>query len=391
MNILFSITYYHPYISGLTECVRRLAEALAGRGHRVSLLSMQHDLHSAERERLSGVSVVRAKPLIRVSKGFLSLDWFVKSVQMAQASDVVFINLPQPEGWIPALAAKIAGKKVVAIYHCEVVLPDGFRNSIIQSLLEIANMVTLLLADRVVTYTKDFAKNSKVLTARFPELTFPQFRESSLKKLFFIYPPISEPAASDRVTALLKKKIGSADRVIGFLGRLAAEKGVEYLLETVPMLNAKCQMLNKKFKIAVAGPMAPVGEEAYRRKILWLAKKYRRKVVFLGEIPDGCMGSFYRLLDVLVLPSINSTEAFGMVQVEAMLSGVPVVATNLPGVRVPVQQTGMGIVVPPKKSHALAFAISKIVQHKERYIKPKDVIGKEFSFTQSIDAYEQLL
>lgn len=384
MNILFSITYYHPYISGLTECVRRLAEALAGRGHRVSLLCMQHDLHSAERERLSGVSVVRAKPLMRVSKGFLSLDWIVKSVQMVREADVVFINLPQAEGWIPALAAKIAGKKVVAIYHCEVVLPDGFRNSIIQSLLEIANMVTLLLADRVVTYTKDFAKHSKVLTARFPELKFPQFRESSLEKLFFIYPPISEPVASNRVTALLKKKIGSADHVIGFLGRLAAEKGVEYLLETLPMLN-------EKFKIAVAGPMAPVGEEAYRRNILWLAKKYRRKVVFLDEIPDGCMGSFYRLLDVLVLPSVNSTEAFGMVQVEAMLSGVAVVATDLPGVRVPVKQTGMGMVVPPKNSKALASAIREIAQHKDRYVKPNDVIEKEFSFRKSIDAYERLV
>ena len=54
------------------------------------------------------------------------------------------------------------------------------------------------------------------------------------------------------------------------------------------------------------------------------------------------MGSFYTCIDVLVVPSINSTEAFGLVQVEAMMMGVPVVASDLPGVRVPVQKQGWG-------------------------------------------------
>ena len=80
-----------------------------------------------------------------------------------------------------------------------------------------------------------------------------------------------------------------------------------------------------------------------------------------------------------------------MVQVEAMLCGVPVVATNLPGVRVPVQKTGMGLIVPVKDSEALASAIGEIVKQREQYVKPKDEIEKEFSVKKSIDAYEQLL
>lgn len=385
MKILFSITYYDPYISGLTECVKRLAEALVGRGHSVSVLCMRHDAQSAEEERMSGVTVVRAKPLFRLSKGFVSLDWIVKSVRFVRESEMVVVNLPQAEGWLPALLAKIAGKRVVAIYHCEVLLPDGFFNTIVQSFLEIANMATLLLSDDVVTYTKDFARHSRALMARFPELKFPQFRESAFKKLFFIYPPIPAPGGNSRVQQKLAKKIGTNNiYVIGVAARLAAEKGIEYLFEAIPMLHKKC-------KIVVAGPVAPVGEEAYRRKILWLAKKYRRQVVFLGEIPKGCMGSFYRLLDVLVLPSVNSTEAFGMVQVEAMLCGVAVVATNLPGVRVPVKETGMGIIVPPKNPEALARAINEILKQKARYVKGQDVIEKEFSVKKSIDAYEQLL
>ncbi|MCI0528881.1 MAG: glycosyltransferase [Nitrospira sp.] len=79
------------------------------------------------------------------------------------------------------------------------------------------------------------------------------------------------------------------------------------------------------------------------------------------------MGTFYSLIDVLVLPSVNSTEAFGMVQAEAMKMGVPVVATELPGVSVPIKVTGMGEIVPIKDVHALSRAIGKVLASGKRY------------------------
>ena len=78
-----------------------------------------------------------------------------------------------------------------------------------------------------------------------------------------------------------------------------------------------------------------------------------------------------------------------MVQVEAMLCGVPVVASNLPGVRVPIQRTGMGKIVPPKDSEKLADAIVEVLTHRNSYRKPKVSIEKEFSFNETIGRYEE--
>ncbi len=80
-----------------------------------------------------------------------------------------------------------------------------------------------------------------------------------------------------------------------------------------------------------------------------------------------------------------------MVQVEAMQAGVPVVVSDLPGVRVPVMKTGMGIVVPPKDSTALAAAITTICKDPEPYTKHLHMAGKQFSAKRSSEAFRRLL
>ncbi len=386
MKILFSLTYYTPYVSGLTMYVKRLAEALIRQNYQVSVLTMRFDKKLQLHEIVQGVQVIRAEPFYKISKGFISIDWLIKSWHEVRFSDMVIVNLPQFEGIVQALYGKMFGKKVISIYHCEVVLPNGILNKIVENFLNLSNYLTLLLSDQVITYTEDFAKNSKVL---------PFFKS----KISYIYPPIIEPKIDNRVQKILSDKIGSKPKfIIGLAARLAAEKGMEYLLESIPILKSKVksqksklQFKIQKFKIVIAGPLEPVGERDYKEKILKLVEKYKDYVVFLGELKEEEMGSFYSLLDVLVLPSINSTEAFGMVQVEAMLLGVPCVSSDLPGVRIPIQQTGMGIIVPIKNSQKLAEAIVEVLLNKNKYIKNKEFIRKEFSFEKTIVFYQKLL
>lgn len=397
MHLLFSLTYYTPYVSGLTLYVKRLGEALVRKGFSVTVLTMQFDKKCRSEEFVNGVEVVRSSYNLKISKGFLSYDWLIKSWQEVKRSDVVIVNLPQFEGIIPALFGKILRKKVISIYHCEVDLPDGIFNTTVEWLLNLNHFISLVLSDKIITYTKDFADFSKLL---------PFFRN----KLEYVYPPLMVPKINKRVRKILTDKMDLEGQfVIGVAARLAAEKGIEYLLESVPVINSKFKNQEVKtrsarwpgykdsrpngggIKIAIVGSLDPVGEQQYKDKILKLVDKYKDYVVFLGELKEEEMGSFYSLLDVLVLPSINSTESFGMVQVEAMMMGVPVVVTDLPGVRIPIVKTGMGIIVSVKNSQKLAEAVIKILLNRKKYIKNKEFITEEFSFEKTIEFYQKLL
>lgn len=376
MRIVFSTTYFIPYISGLSLYVERLAKGLVKRGHAITVLCMHHADGLAFAETIEGVSVRRAHTLIPLHKGFLSWEFVRLAWEQAKVNDVIVVHLPQVEGIWSAFFGKLFQKKVIAVYHSEVLLPDGFINSVVQSLLEIANMITMVFSETIVTYTEDFARHSKLL--RF-----------FVKKIRTTFPPIPVPKERSAYVRALKKKMGTADIVIGVAARLAAEKGLEYLFDAIPQLTEMYK--GKKIKIVIAGSPNPVGEKVYRQKIQHIEQQYRDTLVFLGEISPSDMGSFYALLDVLVLPSVNNTETFGMVQVEAMMMGVPVVASDLPGVRVPIQRTGMGIVVSPRDTVGLASAIGTILKHPADYKKDRAVIRDQFSEHACIDFYEKII
>ena len=108
MKILFSLTYYSPYISGLTLCVSRIAEGPA-KDHEVCVLCMRHDSSLSLEERIGEIRkirVIRANPILKISKGFLSVDWVIKSWIEVRKSDTVVVNLQQPEGIFPAFFYK---------------------------------------------------------------------------------------------------------------------------------------------------------------------------------------------------------------------------------------------------------------------------------------------
>lgn len=380
MKILFSISYYRPYVSGLTLAAVRWAEALARSGETVSVLTMRHEKDLRVHKRINSVSVTRASWIAKVSKGFISFDWLVKSWRLAGEHDVTVINLPQFEGIIPALAAKAQGKRVIAIYHCEIVLPQGWVNGIIQSLLEVSNFGSLWLADTVITYTKDYAHHSRLLGL---------LATHGKRSVTAIVPPIPQLRKNKTLTDSFRRRIGTPQIVIGVAARLAEEKGMEYLFRAIPLI--RDLLHTDSIKVVIAGSTDPVGEATYKQRIMKLVRAYKKQVVFLGEIAPHKMGSFYAITHVLVLPSVNSTEAFGMVQAEAMLAGVPVVASDLPGVRVPVWKTGMGMVVPPKDSMALARAIAAIWKTPEMYTKQTRIVRNYFSATRSLMAFRRVV
>jgi glycosyltransferase involved in cell wall biosynthesis len=170
--------------------------------------------------------------------------------------------------------------------------------------------------------------------------------------------------------------------------RLATEKGVEVLIEAMPRLLEAYPRL----KVLFAGQYEDVmGEEAYYRRLMPAIEALSPEHwAFLGVLTQAQMPAFYAACDVLVVPSLNSTESFGLVQVEAMLCGTPSIASNLPGVRQPPRMTGMGAVTPIGDAQALAEAIVDVLRHPEDYQRPRASIADAFSLERTVTGYEAL-
>jgi glycosyltransferase involved in cell wall biosynthesis len=376
MRILTTLTYYRPHYSGLTIYAERLARALVAHGHQVTVLTSRYDRRLPAREIRDGVQVIRPHVLTHVSKGVLMPSMFYWAWENIRQADVVHLHLPQLDAAYIALLGRLMNKPVVVTYHCDLLLPRGFVHSIANQVSHLANKLSLGLADQLVVNTMDYAEESAIL-------------RPYLAKICAIPTPVELvlPTKEDVEDLRQKVRLQPDQRVIGMVARLAAEKGVEYLVEAMPDILHEYPTA----RVLHVGQFENVlGEERYAARLKPMIKKLDDHWNFLGILDDHELSAFYQLCELTVLPSTNSTESFGIVQVESMVSGTPVVASKLPGVRQPVLMTGMGLLVSPADAQSLSDGIKKILEQPKRYQGDvKDVINR-FSSQHIAEEYEGL-
>jgi len=133
-----------------------------------------------------------------------------------------------------------------------------------------------------------------------------------------------------------------------------------------------------------------IGEEAYLAKVEALIRPFGDKWKSLGFLSDEDFMHFFAACDLLVYSSLNATESFGIVQIEAMSQGTPVVASDLPGVRQPVLQTGLGRIVPVRNAAALAEGIISVLDESgEARIIPEFYL-KQFEQKKVAERYQEI-
>ncbi len=375
MRILHLLTYYRPHISGLTIYVERLSRGLARAGHQVTVLTSQYDAALPREEDVDGAHVIRVPVMARVSKGVIMPAFGHTLRKLLTQHDLVHLHLPQFDGAGIALNARLFGKPSLLTIHGDIRLPGTPFNRIVQPVINTMNRIAGHNVDRVVSYTEDFAKHSA-------------FFAHYLHKLRVVPPPIEieQPTAQD-IAAFKQKWNVVAHPVIGMCARLATEKGVEHLVTALEHI----RQIRPAARVLFAGPYKNViGEQAYARALQPRLDALGAQWAFTGSLKGRELAAFFAVCDVTVLPSLNSTESFGLVQVESMLCGTPSICSDLPGVRVPVRTTGMGEVVPIGDAPALADAILRVVDNRARYVKPRDVIAQHFSTARTVAEYERL-
>jgi glycosyltransferase involved in cell wall biosynthesis len=378
LKILTVLTYYRPHTSGLTIYAERLARALTRRGHQVTVMTSQYDKSLPLRERIDGVDIVRVPVALRVSKGVLAPTFGLVATRLVSAHDVVQMHLPQFDAPGVALRARLFGKPAVLTYHCDLQLPPGLFNRLVNLVVQFQNNMAALLSNQIVTYTQDYADHSGYLS-RYG------------RKLRAILPPVELPKVDAATVKAFAQahRVSSKKPVIGMAARFAAEKGVEILLEALPAVLAKYP----RAQVLFAGQYQNVmGEQAYLDQLMPRIREYQAagQWEFLGNLSPDQMAAFYPNLDVLVVPSLNSTEAFGLVQIEAMMNGVPCVASALPGVRMPVQMHGMGRVVTVGDPADLARGILEVLEDPRQFRADPQALAQAYDPDAVAAGYERL-
>lgn len=328
---------FYPVRGGVEKVMYDLTLGLSSRGITCDMLCASLDKPSQIQLNPYG-RVICTKAWFKAAGTMISpgmIRWLTKH---GKEYDIIHVHHPDP---MAALALRLSGYKgrVILHWHSDIISQKEFY-----ILYQPLQRWLISRAEKVVGTTPVYVKESPHLEG---------FRNKCT------YVPIGiEPVIPDTQGALkIREKVGG--KLIVSIGRLVPYKGYGYLIEAMKYLPEDYHLI-----IGGTGPLRKNLEQKIQSLDLG------DRVTLLGYVEDEMMPALFTACDVFVLSSVMKTEAFGIVQIEAMSCGKPVVATEIPGSGVPwVNDNGVsGVNVLPADPKALAHGI-------ETAYKMKDTLG----------------
>ncbi|WP_245601907.1 glycosyltransferase family 4 protein [Hamadaea tsunoensis] len=338
-DVCFAVTYYAPYVSGLTEVVRVVAEGLAARGRRVAVVAARHDPDLPLHEVREGVEVFRTPVAAAVNRGLVSPSFVPTVRRIARRSRVLNLHLPLLEAGAIALGMRTP---IVSTYHIDLWLPPSLVARLATAAVRVSSRLALRRSAAVVVNSDDQAEHSEL---------WPVLRDRDRE-------PIAAPCLDRRGGRPSYRETGGPH--IGFLGRIVPDKGLHYLTAAFSGIEAFAGIEDPDARLLIGGDYLTVaGGSGSVIEHLRAAAERDPRIRILGLLRGRQIDDFYASIDAFALPSV--AESFGIVQVEAMMCGVPSVTTDLPGGRYPVAATGMGAIVPPRDPERLRAALLDVL------------------------------
>lgn len=325
LRVLHVGKFYPPHKGGMETHLRDLCERLRPRVEAEVVVAS--DGRAGTFESVGGVKVSRVGTLLNLGSSPVC-PGMARRIRDSKA-DIVHLQFPNPTGILSYLASGRRGRLVVT-YQSDIV-----RQKILGRAFRPLLYHFLRRADRIIATSPNYVESSDVLR---------DFRERCRVI------PLGIPAerferADGRAVREIRERFGP--RVVLGVGRLVYYKGFEHLVRAMR---------------GVEGRLVIVGEGPLRSALEREAEEcgVGGRVHFAGEVED--VTPYFQAADVFAFPSTARSEAFGIVQLEAMACGVPVVQPRRGSFTEVVERTGGGILVKPDDAGALAEGLLRLVQ-----------------------------
>lgn len=374
MKICHVSSCFPPSHGGVETFVYNLCKRLVERGHQVKVVTSDRGkLPKKYHEWVDGIEVIRypekyhllEAPIIpRIALHLLHEDYDILHVHgmVPTVSDLALVV-----GWIKR-------KPNILTYHYDADTPKyGKLGSFVGKAYAGVAQLVVKLADKTVATTESYAKTSLVLS-------------KILEKTINIPCGVDVNRFSlDQSCQSVKAQHKLNNHQILYVGKLIHYKGVDNLIKAFKIVT---KSLNCYLTI--------VGDGEQHDELVDLVKKLElcNEVTFTGWVPDELLLQYYRTSDLLVLPSILSRrEAFGIVLLEAMAHGIPVIATAIPGPSEVIKNEENGLLVPPGNVQKLACAIIGMLRDRRGVQMgnyARKIVKEKYDWPVIVDSYENL-
>ncbi|AIY87661.1 MULTISPECIES: glycosyltransferase [unclassified Thermotoga] len=322
------------------------------------------------REETNGIEIIRLPSIFRGKTVRISIKFRELFLKISRRARQIIFNFPtgQPELYY-LLYRKIQSEKI-CVYHADIV-----EYGVIGAVYNLFFVKRFLDSmDKIIVTSPNIVESSNILKDYKEKIAvIPLFVDTS-----HFYP--RNPNKREYLVSLFPKP---PEKIVLYIGRLARYKGLEYLTRAMTMLE-------EKYGLVIIGK----GRKEEELKRFAQKLEVEKRVVFLDHVPYDELPEYYSAADVFVLPSISRAEAFGLVGLEAMACGTPVITTELgTGTSYYNIHEKTGLVVPPKNSKILAESIKRICESDWKNTK-KDIIikrAKEFSLEMFKQRIEEVL
>jgi len=337
MKILTVAPYLYPEAGGVESYAYNISKRMVERGFDVTILCSTRD-GIDEKKDLDGIKVIRQRPNFILSNTPIRLDLFFTMSKLVKENDFDLINAHTPVPFYADVAAMVSKRykiPFVLTYHAGSLMKnESFVDAVAKIYQHSIEKFALAQSDRLITVS-EFVKNN--------------YLTNHIKKVSIIPPGV------DINKFRLLDKVNKTPNNILFVAQLSKGhkwKGLDYLLESIKLIKNI-----RDVKLTVVGSGAHVNHYKDKANELHI----RDNVIFKGKVSDDELVKEYQKANIFILPSYSNAESFGIVNLEAMACGVPIVASKIGGIPDVVKDSKNGLLVPPKDPKVLSDAIIKLL------------------------------